>query len=197
MLFEGGSSGGSAVAVAAGAAQFAIGSDTGGSVRNPAGYCGIVGFKPSYGTVSRYGLISLLNSSDVPSIFSRDAEEAEIIFDVISGWDPKDSTTFRQPLDRRKLLDLRGIKIGIPKEYNVPELSTEMRECWMSVADEMEKQGATVIPISLPHSEYSNACYTVRYVCGVPWCDVVSRKHLIFVKSLVKIGFYEPSLPRN
>ncbi|XP_055333723.1 glutamyl-tRNA(Gln) amidotransferase subunit A, mitochondrial-like [Paramacrobiotus metropolitanus] len=162
----GGSSGGSAVAVASGAAHFALGSDTGGSVRNPAGHCGIVGFKPSYGSVSRHGLIPLLNSTDVPSIFARLVEDVRTVFRVIAGCDIKDSTTFRKTLPEEKA-DVKRLRIGVAKEYNVPELSDDMRECWMRVADALEEQGADVRSVSLPHSEYANACYTVLNTCDV------------------------------
>ncbi|OQV22248.1 Glutamyl-tRNA(Gln) amidotransferase subunit A, mitochondrial [Hypsibius exemplaris] len=169
----GGSSGGSAVAVATRAVDFALGSDTGGSVRNPASYCGVVGFKPSYGTVSRHGLISLLNSTDVPAIFSRTVSDTRTVFNVISGWDAKDSTTFKEPFPAPKKQlkqyspDMPKLRIGIPREFLLPELFDHNLMPYKDTAKRLELLGADVRPISLPHSEYANACYAVLCACDV------------------------------
>jgi len=169
-LIAGGSSGGSAVAVASGTCVAAIGSDTGGSVRNPASYCGVVGFKPSYGSVSRYGLIPLVNSMDVPGILTQNVTDCKVIFDIIKGYDPQDPTTIQRQLSKSKkenLNDLRGFTVGIPKEYHCPGLSSEMVHVWSTVADLLANNGARVIQVSLPHTEYSIACYSVLNPCEV------------------------------
>lgn len=163
-LITGGSSGGSAAAVAAFTCFAALGSDTGGSTRNPAAHCGIVGFKPSYGLVSRHGLIPLVNSMDVPGIFTRCVDDTAIVLGILAGHDPKDSTTVKDPVKPAtipSLLDVSGLCIGIPKEYLVPELSSEVRSLWSQAADLFEAEGARVIEVSLPHTCHSIVCYHV------------------------------------
>ncbi|GAU91760.1 hypothetical protein RvY_03956 [Ramazzottius varieornatus] len=162
----GGSSGGSAAAVASRSAIFALGSDTGGSVRNPASYCGLVGYKPSYGHVSRHGLIPLVNSTDVPAIFTHVVEDARTVYDVIAGPDAKDSTCLTTPPPPQRDSKLNKVKVGIPQELNVPEYQPYLG-FWRSVAERLEEHGAEVVPVSLPHSEYANACYTVLCACDV------------------------------
>ncbi|XP_021061123.1 glutamyl-tRNA(Gln) amidotransferase subunit A, mitochondrial [Mus pahari] len=163
-LITGGSSGGSAAAVAAFTCFAALGSDTGGSTRNPAAHCGIVGFKPSYGLVSRHGLIPLVNSMDVPGIFTRCVDDTAIVLGVLAGHDPKDSTTVKDPVKPASIpgvMDVSRLCIGIPKEYLVPELSSEVRSLWSQAADLFESEGAKVIEVSLPHTCYSIVCYHV------------------------------------
>lgn len=163
-LITGGSSGGSAAAVAAFTCFAALGSDTGGSTRNPAAHCGTVGFKPSYGLVSRHGLIPLVNSMDVPGIFTRCVDDTAIVLGVLAGHDPKDSTTVKDPVKPTTLPsapDVSRLCIGIPKEYLVPELSSEIRSLWSQAADLFEAEGARVIEVSLPHTCYSIVCYHV------------------------------------
>lgn len=163
-LITGGSSGGSAAAVAAFTCFAALGSDTGGSTRNPAAHCGLVGFKPSYGLVSRHGLIPLVNSMDVPGILTRCVDDTAVVLDVLAGHDPKDSTTVQDPIKPFKipsLTDMNKLCIGIPKEYLVPELSSEVRSLWSQAADLFESGGAKVIEVSLPHTCYSIVCYHV------------------------------------
>ncbi|XP_008848525.1 glutamyl-tRNA(Gln) amidotransferase subunit A, mitochondrial isoform X1 [Nannospalax galili] len=163
-LITGGSSGGSAAAVAAFTCFAALGSDTGGSTRNPAAHCGLVGFKPSYGLVSRHGLIPLVNSMDVPGILTRSVDDAAIVLGVLAGHDPKDSTTVQEPIKPFKipnLTDVNNLCVGIPKEYLVPELSSEVRSLWSQAADLFESKGAKVIEVSLPHTCYSIVCYHV------------------------------------
>ncbi|XP_006840058.1 PREDICTED: glutamyl-tRNA(Gln) amidotransferase subunit A, mitochondrial [Chrysochloris asiatica] len=163
-LITGGSSGGSAAAVSAFTCFAALGSDTGGSTRNPAALCGLVGLKPSYGLVSRHGLIPLVNSMDVPGILTRCVDDAAIILGVLAGQDPKDSTTVQDPVKPfvlPSLTDVSKLCVGIPKEYLVPELSSEVQSLWSKAADLFESQGAKVIEVSLPHTSYSIVCYHV------------------------------------
>ncbi|XP_053637524.1 glutamyl-tRNA(Gln) amidotransferase subunit A, mitochondrial isoform X3 [Cherax quadricarinatus] len=143
----GGSSGGSALAVASGTTFLALGSDTGGSVRNPSSYCGVVGLKPSYGLVSRFGLISLVNSLDVPGLFGRYVDDVATMLSVVSGLDPQDSTSVSSDLQNLKLPEnpsLDGLIIGIPREYHWPGMSKEIVDEWTKVADLMEDSGAQV-----------------------------------------------------
>ncbi|KAH0622185.1 hypothetical protein JD844_024277 [Phrynosoma platyrhinos] len=160
----GGSSGGSAAAVSSFTCFAALGSDTGGSTRNPASLCGVVGLKPTYGLVSRHGLIPLVNSMDVPGILTRCVDDAATILGVLGGHDPKDSTTVQdpfQPFQLPSLTKLKNLRIGIPKEYNIPGLSRETLTVWSKAADLFEKAGASVVDVSLPHTGYSIVCYHV------------------------------------
>ncbi|XP_015117155.1 glutamyl-tRNA(Gln) amidotransferase subunit A, mitochondrial [Diachasma alloeum] len=165
----GGSSGGSAIAVATGTCFAALGSDTGGSTRNPASYCGLIGFKPSYGLVSRHGLIPLVNSMDVPGILTRHVEDCIEILNCIAGPDVKDSTTVDQAFKPINVSppNLRGLRIGIPKEYSPPELDEEVLTCWKKVTNLLEEAGATIVSVSLPHTEHSIVCYSVLNQCEV------------------------------
>ncbi|XP_019647760.1 PREDICTED: glutamyl-tRNA(Gln) amidotransferase subunit A, mitochondrial-like [Branchiostoma belcheri] len=163
-FITGGSSGGSAVAVAAGICKAALGSDTGGSVRNPASYCGVVGLKPTYGLLSRHGLIPLVNSLDVPGIFTRCVDDAVIMLGALAGHDPKDSTTVSDPFQPFSLpehIDITRLHVGIPKEYHAPHLSEETLSTWKRAADMLEDAGARVSQVSLPHTPYSIVCYSV------------------------------------
>lgn len=166
----GGSSGGSAVAVATGTCYAALGSDTGGSTRNPASYCGLVGLKPTYGLVSRYGLIPLLNSMDVPGILARTVDDAVLILNAIAGPDQADPTTVQReyaPINLCKTIDISNLRIGIPKEYGVQGISEEIEKCWEKVSCLLEEAGANVVPVSLPHTDYSIVCYSVLNRCDV------------------------------
>ncbi|XP_076764985.1 glutamyl-tRNA(Gln) amidotransferase subunit A, mitochondrial-like [Xylocopa sonorina] len=166
----GGSSGGSAIAVASGSCYAAIGSDTGGSTRNPASYCGLVGLKPTYGLVSRYGLIPLVNSMDVPGVLTRNVDDAVLILNSIAGPDEMDSTCTREeyvPIDTSNVTDISNLRIGIPKEYKERNLSPEVEECWNRVSQYLEEAGASVSIVSLPHTNYSIICYAVLNRCDV------------------------------
>ncbi|XP_031764045.1 glutamyl-tRNA(Gln) amidotransferase subunit A, mitochondrial isoform X1 [Galleria mellonella] len=167
---SGGSSGGSAVAVSSGACVAAIGSDTGGSTRNPAALCGIVGLKPTYGLVSRYGLIPLVNSMDVPGILTRTVEDAATILNCIAGPDFLDSTTIKKEFDPVSItddFDMTKIKIGIPKEYYCEGMSQEVIDTWRYVADLLENQKAVLKSVSLPHTSVSIAVYSILNQCEV------------------------------
>ncbi|XP_045614865.2 glutamyl-tRNA(Gln) amidotransferase subunit A, mitochondrial [Procambarus clarkii] len=166
----GGSSGGSALAVASGTAFLALGSDTGGSVRNPSSYCGIVGLKPSYGVVPRFGLVSLVNSLDVPGLFGRYVDDVATMLSIVSGLDPQDSTSVPSDLQNLKLPEspsLDGLIVGIPREYHWPGMSMEVVEAWTKVADLMENCGAQVREVSMPHMKYSIICYSILNPCEV------------------------------
>ena len=158
----GGSSGGSAVAVAAGMAPLALGSDTGGSIRQPAALCGVVGLKPTYGRVSRSGLVAFGSSLDQIGPLSREVADAARLLQVIAGADPRDSTSVDQPLADYAAACERGVdgmRIGMPPEYVDEGLDPEIASAVRSAARELERQGASVEQISLPHTRYSIPTY--------------------------------------
>ncbi|MBF0317431.1 MAG: Asp-tRNA(Asn)/Glu-tRNA(Gln) amidotransferase subunit GatA [Nitrospirae bacterium] len=160
----GGSSGGSAAAVAADECIAALGSDTGGSIRQPASFCGVVGLKPTYGRVSRYGLVAFASSLDQIGPLTKTVEDAAILLNLISGRDPKDSTSALVEIpDFTKALggSLKGLKIGIPDEYFIDGMDKEVHTCILKAIDELSAQGATTIKINLPHTAYAVATYYV------------------------------------
>jgi len=160
----GGSSGGSTASVAANQAIWALGSDTGGSIRQPASFCGVVGLKPTYGRVSRYGLIAFASSLDQIGPITKDVTDAAILLGIISGYDPKDSTCVDTPVpDYTKALsqDIKGLKIGIPKEYFVEGMQEEVKEAIFEAINVMKKKGAIFKEISLPHTQYCVATYYI------------------------------------
>ena len=160
----GGSSGGSAAVVSAGLTPVALGSDTGGSIRQPAAFCGVVGFKPTYGRVSRYGLVAFASSLDQIGTFSRTVEDTAIVMNIISGKDEKDSTSSDKEVpDFTQFLgkDIKGIKIGIPKEFFPDTLDNEIKNIVLDMAKKLEKEGAELIEISLPTSKYSIEAYYI------------------------------------
>ncbi|KAM6126922.1 glutamyl-tRNA(Gln) amidotransferase subunit A, mitochondrial isoform 2-T2 [Pterocles gutturalis] len=145
-------------------AMGALGSDTGGSTRNPAAHCGVVGLKPTYGLISRHGLIPLVNSMDVPGILTRCVDDAAVVLGSLAGHDPKDSTTIQdnfKPFELPNLTDVSKLSIGIPKEYHAPGLSSEILSLWSKAADLFKNAGAKVTEVSLPHTRYSIVCYHV------------------------------------
>ncbi|PSN31796.1 hypothetical protein C0J52_21994 [Blattella germanica] len=146
---SGGSSGGCAVSVASGITFISVASDSGGSVRMPASYCGIVGLKPSYGRLSRYGLIPLVNSLDCPGILARKVDDARIAFNILAGFDPLDPTSSKDifiPV-RDEIIDIKKFKVGVPQEYHCDRLSREVVEVWGIVADLLETAGAKVVKV--------------------------------------------------
>ncbi len=153
----GGSSGGSAAAVADGMCNCALGSDTGGSIRQPAAFCGVVGFKPTYGTVSRSGAMSMASSLDQIGPFANSVEDAKLIFDVIRGKDEKDSVT--SDLIPKEVKE--NLKIGVPKEYFVDGMSEGVRKTVEEAISKLEKQGVAVTEVSLPHTEYALSAYEI------------------------------------
>ena len=160
----GGSSGGSAAAVAADETIFALGSDTGGSIRQPAALCGVVGLKPSYGRVSRYGLIAFGSSLDQIGTLSKDVHDAALLLKVIAGFDNQDSTSIDAPVpDYDKYLgrEIKGLKLGIPKEYFSKELDKGVKEKIEEAIKVFHRLGAECIKISLPNSEYAVSVYYI------------------------------------
>ena len=159
----GGSSGGSAALVAAGAVPAALGSDTGGSVRQPAAFCGVVGIKPTYGRVSRYGLVAFGSSLDQIGVFGRSVHDAARVLSVISGRDPRDSTCEnRDPLRLPTVPEsLQGFVIGIPKEYFPPDLDPGVRRAAERAIRILKELGAAVREVSLPHTEYAIPTYYI------------------------------------
>ena len=160
----GGSSGGAAAAVAAGEAIFALGSDTGGSIRQPASLCGVVGLKPTYGRVSRYGLIAFASSLDQIGPVGQDVTDCALILNAIAGYDPKDSTSlpaaaadFTAGLTGR----LDNLRLGIPEEYFTAGMEPGVRAAVLQAVAELEKLGAAVEPVSLPMTQHALACYYI------------------------------------
>ena len=158
----GGSSGGSAAAVAAGTAIWALGSDTGGSIRQPASFCGVVGLKPTYGRVSRYGLVAYASSLDQVGPITRDVTDCANILNIIAGRDEMDSTSLDAPVpDFTKALvqDVKGLKIGLPKEYFVKGMDPEVEAAVKNGVKALEALGAEVVEISLPNTDYAISTY--------------------------------------
>jgi len=158
----GGSSGGSAAAVAARMAPGALGTDTGGSVRQPASFCGVCALKPSYGRVSRYGLIAFASSLDQVGVFGRSVADLALLLSVIAGHDPRDSTSMALPVpDYAAALtgDIRGLRVGVPREYFVEGMQPEVEGAVRAAIDQLAALGAEVRPISLPHTEYALPVY--------------------------------------
>jgi aspartyl-tRNA(Asn)/glutamyl-tRNA(Gln) amidotransferase subunit A len=164
----GGSSGGSAAALAAGMCLASVGSDTGGSIRQPAALCGVVGMKPTYGRVSRYGLIAFASSLDQIGPFGWCVADAALLLKVMAGHDPKDSTSVPRPVpDYLADLDtpLKNLRIGIPKEYNIAGMDPQVKTAVEAATKQYEAMGARLIDISLPHTEYGIAAYYVIAPC--------------------------------
>ncbi len=161
----GGSSGGSAAAIAADEAIFALGTDTGGSTRQPASLCGIVGLRPSYGRVSRWGVIAFASSLDQVGPMTKDVTDAALVLQAIAGLDPRDSTTVDQPVpDYRTVLqggDLKGVRVGVPREYFIEGMSPGTEAAIREAIQHLQSLGATVGEVSLPHTSYALPTYYI------------------------------------
>jgi aspartyl-tRNA(Asn)/glutamyl-tRNA(Gln) amidotransferase subunit A len=160
----GGSSGGSAAAVVAGECIASLGSDTGGSIRQPAALCGCVGLKPTYGRVSRYGLVAFASSLDQIGPFTKDVRDAAVVLSAISGQDPLDSTSVPQPVpDYAAALNgaIRGLKLGLAREYMIGGLDAQVGAAVQAAVKHFERLGAQIVEISLPHTDYAVAAYYI------------------------------------
>jgi aspartyl-tRNA(Asn)/glutamyl-tRNA(Gln) amidotransferase subunit A len=163
-LVPGGSSGGSAASVAARAALAATGTDTGGSIRQPASFCGIVGMKPTYGRCSRWGIVAFASSLDQAGPMTRDVRDAAIMLSAMAGHDPRDSTSADMKVpDFEKAVGqgVKGLKIGIPKEYRLDGMPKEIETLWQRGISWLKDAGATTVDISLPHTQYALAVYYI------------------------------------
>jgi aspartyl-tRNA(Asn)/glutamyl-tRNA(Gln) amidotransferase subunit A len=163
-LVPGGSSGGSAAAVAANLCLGATGSDTGGSIRQPASFTNIVGIKPTYGRCSRYGMIAFASSLDQAGIFAKDVYDAALLQRVICGFDEKDSTSINITVPQFERLlssNVKGKKIGIAKEYHIAGMPKEIEELWNRGKEMLQNRGAEIVEISLPHTKYAPAIYYI------------------------------------
>jgi aspartyl-tRNA(Asn)/glutamyl-tRNA(Gln) amidotransferase subunit A len=163
-IVPGGSSGGSASAVAARLCQAALGTDTGGSIRQPAAFTGTVGIKPTYGRCSRWGVIAFASSLDQPGVFTRSVKDAAIVLESMSGFDEKDSTSVQKEVPNWSAdLDssVKGKKIGIPKEYIADGMPEEIKKLWEQGAKWLEEAGAEIVDISLPHTKYALPTYYI------------------------------------
>ncbi len=158
----GGSSSGSAVAVAADFSVYALGSDTGGSIRQPASFCGVVGLKPTYGAVSRYGLIAMASSLDQIGPITKTVEDARIIFEVIRGQDELDSTSLELKIKNQiSKIKINKLRIGIPKEYFIKGIDPKVESMVKKGIEKIKESGVKIEEISLPHTEYALACYYI------------------------------------
>jgi aspartyl-tRNA(Asn)/glutamyl-tRNA(Gln) amidotransferase subunit A len=160
----GGSSGGSAVAVAADECIAAIGSDTGGSIRQPAALCGCVGLKPTYGLVSRYGLVAFASSLDQIGPFSKTVRDAAVLLGIMAGHDPRDSTSVPRAVPNYTnglTGDLKGMRLGLPREYLIEGLDPQVKAATDAAVRQLQSLGADIVEISLPHTEYAGATYYI------------------------------------
>jgi aspartyl-tRNA(Asn)/glutamyl-tRNA(Gln) amidotransferase subunit A len=160
----GGSSGGSAAAVAADECIASLGTDTGGSIRQPAALCGCVGLKPTYGRISRYGLVAFASSLDQIGPFTKDVLDSAILLEAMSGHDLRDSTSVPEPVphySKELTGDIKGLKIGLPKEYMIGGLDAEVNASVKAAVEQLQKLGAEVVEISLPHTDYAVATYYI------------------------------------
>jgi aspartyl-tRNA(Asn)/glutamyl-tRNA(Gln) amidotransferase subunit A len=163
-LVPGGSSGGSAAAVAARLCLGATGTDTGGSIRQPASFCGIVGIKPTYGRCSRWGVVAFASSLDQAGPMARTVEDCALLLQAMAGHDPMDSTSANLPVPDwggGLVGDVRGLRIGIPKEYAIPDMPPEIAVLWQRGADWLRAQGAELVEVSLPHTKYALPTYYI------------------------------------
>ncbi len=170
-LVPGGSSGGSAVAVSAFLCAGATGSDTGGSIRQPASFTNLVGVKPTYGRSSRYGMIAFASSLDQAGVFARNVRDSALLQKIISGYDPKDSTSSKKEVPQFDQLlnsDLRGKKIGIADEYHIDGMNEDLLKLWDQGKEILRKKGAEIVKINLPHAKY---CASIYYIIAPAECS--------------------------
>jgi aspartyl-tRNA(Asn)/glutamyl-tRNA(Gln) amidotransferase subunit A len=163
-LVPGGSSGGSAAAVAARIAMGATGTDTGGSIRQPAAFCGISGIKPTYGRCSRFGIVAFASSLDQAGPFARSAEDCALLLQSMAGYDPKDSTSVNRPVpDYASTINqgVKGLKVGVPKEYRIDGTNPEILKLWEKGVEMLKDAGAEIVDVSLPHTKYALQTYYV------------------------------------
>lgn len=213
----GGSSGGSAAAVAADLCAGSLGSDTGGSIRQPASFCGVIGLKPTYGRVSRFGLVAFASSLDQIGPFAKDVEDAAILLQAIAGHDPRDSTSVDQSVpDYRQAMkgSIKGLRLGIPREYFIDGIEPDVAAAVQQAITTLKELGAEMVEISLPHTEYGVAAYYiiapaeassnlarfdgVKYGLRVPdskdlmtmYCQTRSRGFGMEVKRRIMLGTY-------
>ncbi len=211
----GGSSGGSAAAVAAKMAYAALGTDTGGSVRQPASFCGVVGLRPTYGRISRWGVIAFASSLDQVGMFGRTVMDTAVLFQAVAGYDKRDSTSLNIPVpDAAAALtgDIKGLRVGAPKEYFIEGIESEVETAVRAAIAQLEKLGAETVEISLPHTQYALPVYYliapaeasanlarydgVRYgprVEGADMIDSVKQTRALFgpeVKRRIMLGTY-------
>ena len=211
----GGSSGGSAAAVAAGLAYAALGTDTGGSVRQPASFCGLVGLRPTYGRISRWGVIAFASTLDQVGTFGRTVADTTALFQAIAGHDPNDSTSLNVPVpDFEAALtgDIKGLRVGVPKEYFIEGIDAEVETAVRTAIAKLEELGAQIVPISLPHTSYALPVYYLiapaeasanlaRYdgirfgprITGSDMIDSVKKTRALFgpeVKRRIMLGTY-------
>jgi aspartyl-tRNA(Asn)/glutamyl-tRNA(Gln) amidotransferase subunit A len=167
----GGSSGGSAAAVGGHEAFAALGSDTGGSIRQPAALCSCVGLKPTYGRVSRYGLVAFASSLDQIGTFTKTTEEAAMLLEIISGHDPMDNTSIDRPVPKYTHAlhqGVKGLRLGVPKEYFIEGIDPEVEKAVCAAIEEYKSQGAEIVEVSLPHTKYAVAVY---YIIATAECS--------------------------
>jgi aspartyl-tRNA(Asn)/glutamyl-tRNA(Gln) amidotransferase subunit A len=223
-LVPGGSSGGSAAAVAAGLCLGATGTDTGGSIRQPAAFTGIVGIKPTYGRCSRWGIVAFASSLDQAGPFARTVRDAAILLTSMAGHDPKDTTSVDRPVPAYEAAigkSIKGMKIGLPKEYRVDGMAVEIDKLWRQGAQWLQAAGAEIVEVSLPHTKYALPAYYivapaeassnlarydgVRYGLRVPARDIVDmyqrtraegfgkevRRRLMIGTYVLSAGYYD------
>jgi len=195
----GGSSGGSAAAVAADECIASLGTDTGGSIRQPAALCGVVGMKPSYGRISRYGLVAFASSLDQIGPFTKNVRDTATLLEAMSGIDPLDSTSMPQPVPHyASMLEggVKGLRLGLPKEYMIGGLDPEVKQAVDAAVKHLEKLGAEIVEVSLPHTDYAVATYYIIATAeasanlarfdGVRYCARVDGKDPIEMYGLTR-----------
>ena len=163
-LVAGGSSGGSAASVAGNMCAASLGTDTGGSIRQPASFCGLVGFKPTYGRCSRYGIIAFASSLDQAGPITKNVEDAALLYELMAGIDERDATTSPNAVEKVSAglqAGVKGLLVGIPKEYRMDGMDAEVAKMWDDASEMLKRMGAEIVPISLPHTHYALATYYI------------------------------------